>query len=56
MSGSTRILVIPLKKLILALCVIIAFIIIAVGIRMIMGKKKAFDFDDEKYFEGREDK
>ena len=29
MSGSTRILVIPLKKLILALCVIIAFIIIA---------------------------
>ena len=34
----------------------VAFIIIAVGIRMIMGKKKAFDFDDEKYFEGREDK
>ena len=34
----------------------VALIIIAVGIRMIMGKKKAFDFDDEKYFEGREDK
>ena len=34
----------------------VAFIIISVGIRMIMGKKKAFDFDDEKYFEGREDK
>ena len=34
----------------------VAFIIIVVGIRMIMGKKKAFDFDDEKYFEGREDK
>lgn len=29
MSGSTRILVIPLKKLIITLCIIIAFIIIA---------------------------
>lgn len=36
--------------------IIAALVIIAVGIRMIIGKKKAFDFDDEKYFDGREDK
>ena len=37
MSGSTRILVIPLKKLILALCVIIAFIIIAAFVGWLSG-------------------
>ena len=38
MSGSTRILVIPLKKLIIALCIIAAFIIIA-AIYILSGKQ-----------------
>lgn len=40
MSGSTRILVIPLKKLIIAICIIAAFIIIA-AIYILSGKQSA---------------
>lgn len=36
--------------------IVVAFIIIAVGVRMIMGKKEEIEFDDEKYFEGRDEK
>ena len=36
---------------------IVAFVIIAVGLRMIAGKKQEIEFDEnEKYFEGRDDK
>lgn len=36
---------------------IVAFAIIAVGLKMIAGKKQEIEFDeDEKYFEGRDDK